>query len=253
MIVGFVGRTKMEIGRREFLSWAGAAIASSAMAKPIRSSLGGRLEYKVGENLPYDSEVEYLEGTGPQWIDTGIIGNERIAIDVKWSYVSTSAHLIQWGARTGVNKSTVAVPGYYGTATDTRMYPTFGTHTPSLYTAQSAVGNNLWACHLERRQQDLYKDGELVLSARVDTSSFSTINTIPLFAFWDSPTQFLNRTGGRIWLCKIWQDDALIRDYVPVRFTNENISAEGAMFDRVSGQLFRNQGTGSFIIGPDIS
>lgn len=38
---------------------------------------------------------------------------------------------------------------------------------------------------------------------------------------------------------------------VAVRFLNENNEWEGAMYDTVSGQLFRNQGTGAFGIGPD--
>ena len=45
-------------------------------------------------------------------------------------------------------------------------------------------------------------------------------------------------------------NSALI-DLIPVRFTNELGQSEGAMYDRVSGQLFRNAGTGDFIIGPD--
>ena len=42
-----------------------------------------------------------------------------------------------------------------------------------------------------------------------------------------------------------------IGDFIPVRFTNELGETEGAMYDRVSGQLFRNAGTGAFVIGPD--
>ena len=42
-----------------------------------------------------------------------------------------------------------------------------------------------------------------------------------------------------------------IRDFIPVRFTNSLGQTEGAMYDRVSGQLFGNSGTGEFIIGPD--
>ena len=56
---------------------------------------------------------------------------------------------------------------------------------------------------------------------------------------------------GRIYCLKIEQGGVLVRDFIPVRFTNENGQAEGAMFDRVSGELYRNQGTGAFIIGPD--
>lgn len=41
-------------------------------------------------------------------------------------------------------------------------------------------------------------------------------------------------------------------DLVPVRFTNEKGQREGAMFDKISGQLFQNVGTGKFEIGPDL-
>lgn len=44
-----------------------------------------------------------------------------------------------------------------------------------------------------------------------------------------------------------------VRDMIPVRFTNEQGVSEGAMYDRVSGQLFRNSGTGAFSFGTDIA
>ena len=51
---------------------------------------------------------------------------------------------------------------------------------------------------------------------------------------------------------KMWDSDILVGDFIPVRFTNEQEVSEGAMYDKVSKQLFRNQGTGTFVIGPDI-
>ena len=48
-----------------------------------------------------------------------------------------------------------------------------------------------------------------------------------------------------------WANGAHLIDLIPVRFTNENEEPEGALYDRVSGELFRNAGLGSFIIGPD--
>ena len=44
---------------------------------------------------------------------------------------------------------------------------------------------------------------------------------------------------------------SVLFDAIPVRFTNENGVSEGAMYDRVSGNLFRNAGTGAFVIGSD--
>ena len=50
----------------------------------------------------------------------------------------------------------------------------------------------------------------------------------------------------RIFSCKIYDDGTLVRDLIPVR-----VGDVGYMFDRISGQLFGNAGTGAFIIGPD--
>lgn len=51
---------------------------------------------------------------------------------------------------------------------------------------------------------------------------------------------------------KMWNGNELVGDFIPVRFTNENGVSEGAMYDKVTKQLFRNQGTGSFQYGNDI-
>jgi hypothetical protein len=59
--------------------------------------------------------------------------------------------------------------------------------------------------------------------------------------------------NGKIYSAKIWVESILVRDFITVRFTNELGQSEGAMYDRVSGQLFRNAGTGAFTIGPDKS
>lgn len=46
----------------------------------------------------------------------------------------------------------------------------------------------------------------------------------------------------------IFEEDEKIFDLLPVR-----IGSTGYMLDTVSGELFRNAGTGSFILGPDIA
>ena len=57
--------------------------------------------------------------------------------------------------------------------------------------------------------------------------------------------------NGNLYSFSIKRNGKLAIEMIPVRFTNENGVSEGAMYDRVSGQLFRNAGTGTFIIGPD--
>lgn len=56
--------------------------------------------------------------------------------------------------------------------------------------------------------------------------------------------------GFRLHRAILTLDGVVVRDYVPVRI-GEGESAVGLMYDRVSGELFGNDGTGYFIVGPD--
>ena len=64
-----------------------------------------------------------------------------------------------------------------------------------------------------------------------------------------NPQNFYTQT--RFYDFKMYDGDNLVFDGIPVRFTNEQNQSEGAMYDRVSGQLFRNAGTGTLTLGPD--
>ena len=57
--------------------------------------------------------------------------------------------------------------------------------------------------------------------------------------------------SGRHYYFMIFSGDELLMNLVPCRFINELGENEGAMYDLVSKQLFRNNGSGEFIIGPD--
>ena len=86
--------------------------------------------------------------------------------------------------------------------------------------------------------------------------SFMMSGLVPSISIWlfgrnsDFPS-YIRFTKIRIYSCKIYQNGIIVSDFIPVRFINKRGETEGAMFDRVSGQLYRNAGTGAFIIGPD--
>ena len=75
--------------------------------------------------------------------------------------------------------------------------------------------------------------------------NFTTTHNLYMFAFGrkGSPIIF---GKSRIAYCKVYDNGTLLRDFIPVRVGNV-----GYMYDKVSGQLFGNSGTGSFILGPD--
>lgn len=54
--------------------------------------------------------------------------------------------------------------------------------------------------------------------------------------------------SGKVYYLKIYQNDNLVRDFIPVR-----VGTTGYLYDRVSGQLFENSGSGSFTYGNDVT
>ena len=51
----------------------------------------------------------------------------------------------------------------------------------------------------------------------------------------------------KMYMSSIVLNDVCVRNFIPVRVGNV-----GYMYDKVSGQLFGNSGTGNFILGPDV-
>lgn len=189
-----------------------------------------------GKALPYDAEVEWLESTGTQWIDTGVKKTSGTKIDCTFSLSATNTKAI-FGARTSAAAldrfMLMAIGTYF--RLDARFQPKLGTpDTTSVFRFQYD-GENATMTNLTMGTTDT------VATAGGDAG----VLNIALFG--------VNTNGvvgmlmlGRMYAFKIWDNSTLVRDYIPVR-----VGQTGDLYDRVSGQLFGNAGTGAFIIGPD--
>lgn len=197
------------------------------MRRRIMASVGGKA-------LPYDAEVEYLESSGTQWIETGKYGSRVHVISAKceWLVFTTI-----FGCRDGVYKNAVYCGCYGGND---------GRYTPNYDNVDAGEFKDVvdGIPHVVSFGPDnVSLDGEKRYRNFTD---FTTSYTIPLFGNRNG-TNTVNPRTARIYWFEI--EDVMM--LIPIRFTNENGVSEGAMYDRVSGQLFRNAGTGAFIVGPD--
>ena len=52
--------------------------------------------------IPYDAEVEYLESTGTQWIDTGIHATQNTTAKIKCAWMNTTNDHAVFGADNGI-------------------------------------------------------------------------------------------------------------------------------------------------------
>lgn len=193
--------------------------------------------------LPYDAEVAYLESTGAQWIALGLLGEDGYEFSYKFRPLTPLPCAI--GGEYETSKSTyiglVRPNGnlaYHYKDTHNNIVEVCPITSGSDYeiTARFASGEQYVIVNGVKYNTGTMS-GDFVSSLYMRLFSINSYN--PLYSYM------------RLYYFKAWLNGILVRDFKPVRFTNEQGVSEGAMYDKVSKQLFRNAGTGAFIIGPD--
>ncbi len=199
--------------------------------------------------LPYDAELEYLESTGTQWIDTGVVFNpETDAIEATLA-VTQAPTLVQravFGAR--FRNTSETGYSYLGlmcqqNALTARIYPGYialGDFTSSLQPLKYKFG-------IQGQYQGDFSFGGTTSTFVFPTSGTAPTNPLCLFAYGSgADSAFGAISDARIGIFKIFRNGVLVRDFRPIAIGNT-----GYMYDRVSKRLFGNSGTGAFVLGPD--
>ena len=195
----------------------------------------------VGSDLPYDAEVEYLQRNRntATYIDTGV----AMTASGKWTVVvsctdSGSCRFI------GVGPSDVSIglamqdSGYTG-------YPhNYNGWNNSFLTSIDTRNVNTVVYDFSSGSQRVTVDGVL---HKQSTRSAPRIldKTIWLFRANHSGAYY-SRTI-RIHSCDIEVDGTLVRRFKPVR-----VGSVGYMYDQIEKKLYGAQGSGAFVVGPDV-
>ena len=195
--------------------------------------------------LPYDAEVEYLESTGTQWIDTGVQGVAGLSMRIVFSpiYPVHTGSQAYWGGNASFNND-----GYNASNSGSNEYKIgFSVGASATYGTSVQSINDI-----EITSTGLSLNGTKILTP----GSKYTDKTIYLFGFnYNGVASRLSKM--RLYSFRI---DGVV-DLQPVRFTNELGQSEGAMYDRlgVGGMnpdgsprtdgLYRNCGTRAFLWG----
>lgn len=202
-----------------------------------------RRRYMGGKSLPYDAEIEYLESTGTQYINTLISPEVNCYIDIVFNYTGTqSTDVILFGANNGNSFSGPCVEAYKWGSLQINYYRSNKVisfvNSEKLRLIKQA---NVWT---------LYDESEQVLSTYTfETIEFNLDYPIYLFGLNRRGNAVVSNktTGLRIYSFKLKNTNNIILfDSIPVR-----VGTTGYLYDRVSQQLFGNAGTGDFVLGPD--
>lgn len=193
----------------------------------------------------YKCEVEYLESTGTQYIDTGIVGTLDTAYEIDMSTEATGFLMILFGSRSSATSNVVSTIVRQDT---NQIVNDFGNYKQTRHQFNGTVKSNgrykIYNSKNKRFTYD-YSTGETQTSTAAFSGTLATPTNLYIAyksaGFLDNHYNF----EGKIYCCKIWQGENLIRDFIPVLDWNDR----PCMYDRVTDELFYNQGMGKFLYG----
>ena len=199
---------------------------------------------------------EYLESTGTQYIDTGVNPKANAtSVEFKFSLdqLYTSAAAVFGSRATNNPNDKAAYSIFTGTGEGTNRIRNDWSYGASI--APYKYGSYVLSSTLIDNQDILVKLNA-DSSSQIDDGIFSTSGVsktncnYPLLinAINTGGTVFSSKISAKWKYCKIWDNETLVRDFIPVVSPAES-KCEGkpAMFDRVMEKLFCNEGTGEFL------
>lgn len=188
------------------------------------------------KKLPYDAEIEYLESSGTQYID--------IPIDFM---PSTDEIYAKFSENTNQNVDKYMISSFPWNTRGNKFG--MGIHNSVFTVAFDNITTGSTFLSPETRNDGVFHTWEYSLGTMKitdlnisisDISAQVASNNLRLFYGYNSNTK------GKWAYYRHLRDGIIIIDLIPVRIGNV-----GYMYDKVSKQLFSNNGTGDFILGPD--
>lgn len=191
--------------------------------------------HKPTSRLPEGyTELEYIEGAGNQYVDTGLKPNQNTTVEMQFKMVNTNADYALFGSRdsaqanmyTLISRGSTFRASIAGTISD---FYDFGADMTQPVTAVMGDGGV-----------------DINGSARqISTSAFQCAYTCLILAARNGSTPAWGALA-RLYYCRIYDGETLVRDYVPAT----DPGGTAGLFDLVNAQFYGNAGSGAFTPGP---
>ena len=201
-------------------------------------------------------ELEYIESTGTQYIDTDIKPSNELKMEILYTDVAAIGSNYVFGSRDG-SSGTV----YYG----------LGGKSSDLSIGSTFDGNSAYCTSLTRKANTKYLVSEVIEhSADKGYRMHTTLNnlttgdeytldtaysdnglsgTLPNIHVFGYNSNNINQ-GMKLYSLKIWNQDALVRNFVPCYRKSDN---EIGLYDTINGVFYSNNGDGKFEKSNDIN
>ena len=186
-------------------------------------------------NLPSGyTQVEYLESSNTQWINTGYYPNANTKFEISGTQGNTDSALFGLSVVFYCFNNSGSTT-FYGFCGDAGSFNFTMGSVPVVLTMSAT-------------------DGIVINGTKyIDLTASSTTADYPmaLFGRMNNSTGEVAKLGyHRINYAKVYENNILIHNYIPCRRNSDNVLG---MYDTVSKTFLTNQGTGDFTAGADVT
>lgn len=222
----------------------------------------GTIPYNVGEiknsviseitctRLPKEyQEVEYIESHGTEYIDTGVIltQSNKVVFNASFTQNTISAKGV-FGSRVSANENNFAI-SYYEYSTNVSLALDFNNSGYTTYRLTRYLEfETIYQFIIDKNERAIYRNSALIDSNT--TLCNDNINSgLNAYIFTTNGTSWSSMYG-KLYSCKIYDNNVLVRDFVPCYRVSDN---EIGLYDLVNGVFYTNQGTGTFSVGKNVN
>lgn len=195
----------------------------------------GVFNYKLKDWKDLYQPVEYIEGTGTQYIDTLFTPTSlsKVIVNIRITDENADAYF-------GVYKGNIYnYLGYYKGAKKFQINYV----TEHNFTTSDILNTHEYEIDYSNNRVRFDETTES------DSSSAIPVNTFGLFAIHRDSSWQTYSSSQLVYSCKIYDNNILVRDFRPCYRKTDN---EIGLYDIVNDVFYINNGTGTFIKGPDV-
>ena len=209
-----------------------------------------RIKNNITPRLPNEyQEVEYIQSTGTQYIDTGVAPTNKTNIKLDIEFISGESN--KWipliAERTRLTNSYQAMFGIWINSNTKEIALNYADIDTTGLKGTNGNGRHVYS----NTENKFYLDNTL---KTLPTSSFTSTLNLYVFAsneLNDGSTKIETRNcTAKLYELKIYDDSTLIRDFVPCYRKSDN---EIGLYDLANNVFYMNQGTGVFLMGTEVN
>lgn len=197
-----------------------------------------RIKNPNSSRLPNEyQEVEYIESSGTQYINTGFIPNQDTRVTMSGMLLTHSANASLFGTRYSASARQFTMTWEDA---NNRFLSRFGNNDVQIPFTEGTVF-----------YVDKNKNITIVNSVEYTNTDNEFTCSTALYLFATNNNGSLMHYGKlKLYSCKIYDNGTLVRDFVPCYRLADNVVG---LYDTLNNLFYTNAGTGTFLMGTEVN